>query len=62
MPCPMIIIVAGHIVVMVAVSPVVSRMPIVMTGVVPAPMMAVADSHMDTAATEVKPEARRLGS
>jgi hypothetical protein len=60
MPCPVIIIVAGPIVVMVAVPPVVSRMPIVMTGVVPA-SMAVADSYMDTAATEVKPEARGLG-
>lgn len=57
---PVIIIMAGHIVVMVAVPPVGSRMPIVMTGVVPA-VMAMADAHMDAAATEVKPEARGLG-
>ena len=55
---PVIIIMAGHIVVMVAVPPVGSRMPIVMTGVVPA---SVAAADMDAAATEVKPEARGLG-
>ena len=60
MPCPVIIIVAGHIVVMVAVPPVGSRMPVVMAGVVPA-TMTVVTAHMDAAAAEVKPEARGLG-